>query len=265
MYYPRVRTALFLIGSLLSLWSCGTIPPLRGKIDVGQESFAIFVGGSGINGDLYAVRADGGPAIPITFTTIAELRPSLSPSGTEVAFLRGRSLRDSTPASVWVMNLLNGAERELRLPKNAPPPDRVAWTGDGGSVIVAAGTATYRIHAPPAAQDAVEVPPADRAEADSALAVLVGNPVFGQVVPCKRSADLCVVGRTGKPGILAQAAKDPVRWGPDSVAFFVGELLQIRPLARGRPRLLNWSDVPAMPRQMTFYQAREKTSTPEQM
>jgi hypothetical protein len=129
-------------------------------------------------------------------------------------------------------------------------------------VIVAAGNTTYRVHAPPAAQDAVEVPPADRAEAESSLAVLVGDPVFAQVVPCQRPEDLCVISRTGRPGILAQAARDPVRWGPDSVAFFVGELLQIRPLARGRPRLLNWSEVPARPRQMTFYQAPDKAPAP---
>jgi hypothetical protein len=246
--------------------ACGTLPPLRGKIEVGHESFAIFVGGNGLNGDLYAVRADGGPAIPITFTTVAELRPSLSPGGTEVAFLRGRSLRDSVPATIWVMNLLNGAERELRLPKGAPAPERVAWTGDGGSVLVSAGEQAYRVNAPPQAQDAVEVPPEERAAADSSLAVLIGDPVFARVIPCQRPEDLCVVSRSGKPGILAQSARDPVRWGPDSVAFFVGELLQIRPLARGRPRLLNWSEVPARPRQMTFFQApAEKAGPVDQM
>jgi hypothetical protein len=255
-----------LLFTVVLVLACGTLPPLRGKIDVGHESFAIFVGGSGLNGDLYAVRADGGPATPITFTTVAELRPSLSPGGTEVAFLRGRSLRDSVPATVWVMNLLNGAERELRLPKGAAAPERVAWTGDGGSVIVAAGETAYRINAPPAASAAVEVPSQERASAESSLAVLVGDPVFARVIPCTRPQDLCVVLPSGKLGILAQAAHDPVRWGPDSVAFFVGELLQIRPLARGRPRLLNWSDVPARPRQMTFFQAAtEKAGPVDQM
>jgi hypothetical protein len=251
---------------LFAVFACGTLPPLRGKIDVGHESFAIFVGGNGLNGDLHAVRADGGPAIPITFTTVAELRPSLSPAGTEVAFLRGRSLRDSLPATIWVMNLLNGAERELRLPKGAAAPERVAWSSDGGSVLVAAGEAVYRINAPPAASNPVEVPPEQRAAAESTLAVLLGDPVFARVIPCTRPQDLCIVTGSGKPGILAQAAHDPVRWGPDSVAFFVGELLQIRPLARGRPRLLNWSDVPARPRQMTFFQAPgEKAGPSDQM
>jgi hypothetical protein len=263
---PLRRCSLLLASYLLLLPSCGTLPPLRGKIEVGRESFAIFVGGNGLNGDLYAVRADGGPAIPITFTTVAELRPSLSASGTEVAFLRGRSLRDSTPASIWVMNLLNGADRELRLPKGAAAPEQVAWSQDGGSVIVRAGAAWYRINVPPESSTVLEIPEAERAAAESSLAVLVGDPPFARVISCKRPEDLCVIPRKGREGILAQAARDPLRWGPDSVAFFVGDLLQIRPLARGRPRILNWSDVPAAPRQMTFFQAPAQSAGPsEQM
>jgi hypothetical protein len=100
------------------------------------------------------------------------------------------------------------------------------------------------------------VPAAERAAAESSLSVLLGDPVFARVVRCKRPEDLCVIPRSGRSAILAQSASDPLRWGTDSVGFFVGELLQIRPLAKGRPRLLNWSSVPARPRQMTFFQAR---------
>lgn len=231
---------------------CGSLPPLRGKIDVGREAYAVFVGGSGLNGDLYAVRADGGPALPITFTAVAELAPALSPSGTDIAFLRARSLRDTTPGAVWVMNLLNGAERELRLPKEAGAPQRVGWSSDGKSVIVATAGNFFRFNAPPARPKPEPVPPAEQAAADSRLSVLLGDPVFGRVVTCRKGTYLCV--ETGKgPGILAQSAHDPVRWGPDSVAFFVHNLLQIRPLARGRPRIMNWSSVPPRPRQMTFF------------
>jgi hypothetical protein len=209
-----------------------------------------------MNGDLYAVRANGGPAYPITFTAVGELRPALAPSGTDVAFLRGVSLRDSTPATVWVMNLLNGAERELRLPKGAGAPQRVGWTPDGRLVLVQTANELYQREAPPSRKNAEPVPTAERAAAESSLSVLVGDPVFARVVPCQRAEDLCVIPRRGRPGILAQAASDPVRWGPDSVAFFTGELLQIRPLAKGRPRLLNWSNVPARPRQPTFFEAK---------
>ena len=240
---------------LLPLTSCGTLPPLRGKIDVGRESYAVFVGGSGMSGDLYAVRANGGPVYQITFTTVAELRPALAPNGTDLAFLRGLSLRDSTPASLWIMNLLSGAEREVELPKGAGPPSRVVWSPDGAALIVQAANGLYRLGAPPARPNAQPVPAAERASAESTLSVLLGDPVFARVVPCKRAEDLCVIPRSGRSGILAQAASDPVRWGTDSVAFFAGELLQIRPLARGRPRLLHWSDAPARPRQVTFFQA----------
>ena len=240
----------------LILLACGTLPPLRGKIDVGRESYAVFVGGSGLSGDLYAVRANGGPVYPITYTTVAEMRPALAPNGTDVAFLRGLSLRDSTPASLWVMNLLNGAERELELPKGAGPPLKVGWTADGAWLIVQTSSELYRLKPPPDKSTPQPVPTAERAAAESSLSVLLGDPVFARVIPCKRQEDLCVMPRSGRSGILAQAASDPVRWGPDSVAFFAGELLQIRPLARGRPRLLHWSDAPARPRQVTFFELR---------
>jgi hypothetical protein len=237
--------------------ACGTLPPLRGKIDVGREPYAVFVGGSGASGDLYAVRADGGPAFPITYTPVAELAPALAPNGTDLAFLRSQSLRDTTPASVWVMNLLNGSERELELPKVAGIPEQVGWSDDGTAVIVRTGQGLYQFDAPPAKPDARPVPAADYAVAESSLAVLLGDPVFARVVLCQRPSDLCLTTRRGAPGILAQAARDPVRWGTDSVAFLVGDnLLQIRPLAKGRPRALNWSNVPARPRQLTFFQGQ---------
>ena len=65
---------------------------------------------------------------------------------------------------------------------------------------------------------------AGRAAAESSLAVLLGDPVFARVVPCQRTSDLCLSPATrGAPGFLAQAARDAVRWGPDSVALLVGE------------------------------------------
>ena len=254
-----VRSHRFTVYRLLftlsfSLACSGTLPPLRGKIDVGREPYAIFVGGKPPAGDLYAVRANGGPAVPITFTPVAELMPALHPSGTQVAFLRGESLHDATPTTVWVMNLLNGAERELQLPKDAGRPRRIGWTPDGESLVLRTGRGVYRLNAPPAEPDPQPVARAERAAAESSLAVLLGDPIFASVVSCRSGTYLCVVNRRGKPGILAQAARDPVRWGPDSVAFFVGPLLQIRPLRRGRPRLMLWSNVPEKPRQITFFE-----------
>lgn len=237
----------------LFLLSCsGTLPPLRGQIEVGRDAYAVFVAGSGTGGDLYAVRGEGGVPIPITFTNVAELSPALSPDGTELAFLRGLSLRDSTPATIWVMNLLNGAERELPLPKGAAAPRRVGW-GLGHTVVVETGGGLFSIHAPPSAPDPQPIPAASRAVAESSLSVPLGDPVFATVVPCETSGDLCVVADTGAPGVLARGAHDPLRWGPDSVAFFVDDEVEVRPLARGRPRRLELSGAPARPRQMTFF------------
>jgi hypothetical protein len=244
-----------ILAGCAALLACeGTLPPLRGQITVGRESYAIFVGGSApAGGDLFAVRADGGSVVPITYSNVGESRPALSPDGGAVAFLRGASLRDSMPGSVWVMNLLSGSERELPLPKGVGAPRRVAWSRDGGSLVVEAAGGLYLIMAPPASPAPRAVQPAERAAAESSLAVLLGDPVFGEVVPCADPGDLCVQADTGSPGLLARDAHDPLRWGPDSVAFFMGDEVEIRPLGPGRARRLSWSNLPRRPRQMTAF------------
>ena len=242
-------------GHLLLLTACDpTLPPLRGQMEIGRDPYAVFVGGQGPNSDLYAVRPEGGPPVRMTFTNVAELAPALSPDGGGLAFLRGTSLTDSTPASIWVMNLLSGSERELVLPTGGGRPAAVGWEAGGKSLIVAASKGLYRFQAPPADPDPRPVPAADRVRAESTLAVLLGDPVFTRVVPCKKTRrDLCVVGATGRSGLLAQAVRDPVRWGGDSVAFFVGDRLQVRPLGPGRGRILMMSQAPERPRAMTFF------------
>ena len=251
------RVASLLTSYLLPLTvltaSCDpTLPPLRGQMEIGSDAYAVFVGGSGNNSDLYAIRPEGGQPVTITFTTVAELRPSLSPDGGALAFLRGASLRDSTPSSVWVMNLLSGSERELPLPKGAGRPAQVAWEPAGTSVILRAEQGLYRVSAPPLAPSPRAVPAEEGTRADSTLAVLLGKPVFATVVPCQDPEDLCVRAE-GASGLLARGARDPARWGDDSVAFFVGDELEIRPLAKGRPRRLAWTHTPANPRQLTFF------------
>jgi hypothetical protein len=246
--------SLFPVTLLVS--SCDpTLPPLRGQMEIGRDPYAVFVGGVGPNSDLYAVRPEGGLPVRITFTNVAELAPALSPDGRSLAFLRGASLSDSTPASVWVMNLLSGGERELVLPQGAGRPVDVGWESDGRSLIVSASKGLYRFNAPPAEPDPRPVPAAERVRAESTLAVLLGDPVFTRVVRCKETRrDLCVVRATGRPRLLAQAVRDPVRWGGDSVGFFVGDRLQVRPLGPGRGRILMMTKTPERPRGMTFFE-----------
>jgi hypothetical protein len=214
----------------------------------------VFVAGTApAGGDLYAVGTDGGPAVQITFTNVGEMRPELSPNGATVAFLRGASLRDSTPGSVWVMDLRTGADRELSLPKGAGVPRRLGWTRDDSSLVVQTDSNLYRLDPPPGPGKVAVISTGRRAAAESSLSVLLGSPVFGQVVACAGIQALCVKGDTGAPGMLARGARDPVRWGPDSVAFLVGDQLEIRPLGPGRARRLLWSSFPGHPRQPTAF------------
>jgi hypothetical protein len=214
----------------------------------------VFVGGDGqAGGDLYAVRTSGGRAIPITFSTVGEMRPAISPDGGAVAFLRAGSLKDSAPASVWVLNLINGAERQVELPDGAGPPEQVGWTDGGRSLVMRAGGRLYRAEAPPAEGTARPVPVARRASAESALAVLLGRPAFARAVPCANPEDLCVVGDTGSAVLFARGAREPARWGDDSVAYLEGDRLMVRPLAAGRARQVEWSALPARPRQLSVF------------
>jgi hypothetical protein len=224
-------------------------------MEIGRDPYAVFVGGSGPNSDLYAIRPEGGQPIRITFTNVAELRPALSPDGGGLAFLRGASLRDSTPTTIWVMNLLSGAERELVLPRAAGRPLRLGWEPGGTSLVVATETGLYRVAAPPETAEPRPIDPGQSARAESSLGVLLGDPVFARVVRCENAVDLCVTGDSG-PAVLARGARDAVRWGADSVAFFVGDNLQIRPLGAGRPRRLVWSNAPKQPREVTFFEGR---------
>ena len=246
-------------GALALVAACGgTLPPLRGHMVVGTDAYAVFVaGGAPAGGDLYAVRTEGGPAIQITFTPVGEMRPALSPDGSLLAFIRGQSLRDSTPGTVWVMNLLTGAEREIELPRGAGVPDRLGWARDGRSLVVAAAGGLYRADAPPRESEARPVPPAGRAAAESSLAILVGEPAFARVVPCAEPGALCVAADTGAPGLLARDAHGALRWGPDSVAFFRGGVVEIRPVGPGRGRLLR---VEKGGREMTVFVGRKVRS-----
>lgn len=246
---------LRLAGGLLLISACeGGFLPLRGMFEVGRDPMVVFVGGEGPSGgDLYALLATGGRPVPITFTAVGEMRPAVAPDGGAVVFLRAGSLDDSLPASVWVLNLTNGAERRIELPEDAGRPERVGWTDAGRALVISAGEALYRAAAPPVDGPARPIAGAGRAAAESALAVLLGNPVFARAVPCANGEDLCLAGDTGLPAILARGAREPARWGDDSVAYLVGDRLVVRPLGAGRARVVNWSGVPVRPRQLSMY------------
>jgi hypothetical protein len=281
---------LTLLLSLPLAAGCNTIlPPLRGEIDVGRDRYAVFVGGDDHASDLYALDAHGG-VFPITYTAVAELAPALSPDGIYVALLRAATLRDSLPGTAWVLDLRTGSERELSLPRDAGAPRRIGWAfrmagaahraagetnaasragtaaivaeaaDTAAPVFVAADSGVYRFDPPIGRVKPRLVGAAERATADSSFAVLLGAPAFARVVACETEAGaLCVAGDTGAPELLARDARDPVRWGSDSVAYFSRGALEIRPLGPGRARRVDWANPPPRPRAMTFFPGRPTT------
>ena len=59
--------------------------------------------------------------------------------------------------------------------------------------------------------------------------MLVGDPVAGQVISCESGGGLCIrVGGESQP--LDSVGTEPLRWGSDSVAYRVGDLVVVRPL-----------------------------------
>jgi hypothetical protein len=240
----------------LFLVACGGISPLRGHAVVGRDAYLVLVGdGPAGQADLFAVRADGGPVFPLTYSSVPERAPALSPNGGTVAFLRGHTPADPHPGAVWVLNLLSGGERELQLPREAPPADQVGWSADGRSLYVRAGRLTYRLAAPPALPTPRPVSGREWFTAESSFAVLLGEPVFARVLPC--AGELCVQDRSGVPAPLAPGARAAVRWGPDSVAYLLGQDLIVRPVGPGHARAVQWSGAPGRARDLTFFPGKD--------
>jgi hypothetical protein len=220
----------------------GTLPPLRGQIEVGREAYAVVAAGrDAASGDLYAVRASGGPVIPITFSSVGETRPALSPDGRRLAFLRGRAVADSTPGSVWVMDLLTGGEREVSLPRQAGIPRQVGWSPDGSRLTVATTAGCFA----PALRGRIRAVPASRAErapptpAWRCCSVTRCSPARYPAPSRNRSASW----EHRRPRPPGEHARAPARWGTDSVAFLVGNAIEVRPL--GWPGATDqWSGLP---------------------
>jgi dipeptidyl aminopeptidase/acylaminoacyl peptidase len=249
-----------LTASCLLLTACGGISPLRKHAIVGRDSYAVFVAdGADGAGELFAVRGDGGPVFPITFTPVREAKPALSPDGFMLAFLRTRRVQDTVPSSVWVMNLLTGAERRIELPAESEG-EAVGWSRDGRSLVVSAGRFAWEVPAPPELSEPRAIPPSRWHRVDSALGVFVGDPPFARVYQCEES--LCAAPARGSPASLAENARDPARWGPDSLAYFsAGELL-VRPAGPGKARAVPWTAVPPNPRQLSAFPGAPSLNRP---
>jgi hypothetical protein len=223
---------------------------------VGRDSYAIFTAdGPDGSGDLFGVRGDGGPVFQITFTPVREARPALAPDGSMLAFLRSRSRADSLIGTPWVMNLLTGAERRLELPAGVAT-DAIGWSRDGRLVYLRAGRFAYQLPAPPAFGRARAVPPSEWHRVDSAVSVFAGEPPFARIAECEGS--LCAITAAGRSVSIADGGRDPARWGADSLGYFVGDKLMVRPNGPGRPRHVGWDRPPRRPRELTAFAGRRE-------
>ena len=238
--------------ALSALAACRiSMSPLQNRIAPGEEPFAVFVadGEAGV-GDLYAVRTDGGPVIPVTYTRVRELAPSLSPAGTALAFLREGAAGNPATRRVVVMNLLNGDERVVST--SGQPPDAVAWSADGTLLFIRSGAIILAAAAPPAEGGTRSLDSAEALHADSAFWTLLGTPAFGRAVDCPEGG-VCVLLADGERSVLATDGRGGARWGSDSVGYFSGTNFVVRPLGAGRARELKLIPPRANPRELTFF------------
>jgi hypothetical protein len=246
---PRPKSALL---ALLVLTACRiSMSPLQNRMAPGEEPFAVFVadGEAGL-GDLYAIRTDGGTTVPVTYTRVREFAPALSPTGTALAFIREGVTGDSTSRRVVVMNLLNGNERVIAT--SGAPPAAVAWSADASLLYIKAGTAVLAAAAPPAERSVRTLGGSEATHADSAFWALLGTPAFGRAVECPEGG-VCVLLPDGTRSVLAEDGRGGVRWGSDSVGYFVGPDFVVRPLGAGRARELKLLPPRGNPREMTFF------------
>jgi Tol biopolymer transport system component len=229
----------------------GTLSPLSNRLKIGEESYVVFAAdGEDGKGDLFASPSGGGQAFQVTFTRLDERMPALSPDGTVLAFLRSVAPGDTTSVSVVLLNLLSGAERWM----DAPPGSRaVAWSSDGSTLLVQAGSGILRTTTPPQPMTLEPVPASGQAQADSLFRVLLGDPPVGEAVTCGTGTGVCARLANGDSLTLSGEGSAPVHWGTDSVAYLERGSFVVRPLAGGRTRTVTWTGSIGHPRGLTYF------------
>ena len=235
----------------LTVWACA-VTPLSNRIQVGEEAFVVGVG-EGRDGatDLFAAPASGGAFVRFTFTRAEERMPRLSPAGTAVAFLRRDGTGSEAGWSLVILDLRTNAERRAALPSGATV-ERIGWTGDGRSVVLAAGR-LYRLSAN-GEPVLAPVPDPEAPAADSLTRELLGAPAAAMVEPC--GAGSCVRTAGGETDSLGSGVTGAIRWGADSLGYFTSRGFQVRPLSGGASRRPDWSNPPGALRQLSYHPGR---------
>jgi hypothetical protein len=231
-----------------------TFYPLKNRITPGLDPFIVFVAeGQGGARELWAAHTGGGRAYQLTYTLGDESAPALTPTGGVLAFLRSTGPGDSAGRRIWFMNLVTGAERDLPPLPDASIPSRLAFSADGTRLYVRTPTGLWRVDAPPAPAAVGRVTGVDSLAADSALTVYLGDPPFARIGACAvRTGWICAFPPGNEETPLQEGGVDPVRWGPDSVGYLVGDRLVVRSGGAGRSREVMWTGVPPRPATPTY-------------
>lgn len=213
------------IALLAGVLACA-VSPITGKIEPGDDPFVIGVGeGPDGNIDLFAAPANGGTFHRLTFSQPAEAWPVLDSTGTRVAFFR--RYQDGK-IEVVTLDLATMAESRWQV-ASADDDARLAWVPGHDSVMV--------------------VGPAG---VNGAGAILLGAPAFARIARCDSTPGWCVRAAQGETQ-LPEEASEPMRWGPDAVAYRIGEGIEVRPLEGGRTRPITWTNRPKNLRQLTHH------------
>ena len=235
--------------------------PLMNRIDVGQEPIVVFVAeGSDGSTDLFASSSAGGTVFQLTYNRPVESNPALAPGGVLLAFLRHPLRADSTGRELVVMNLANNNERRIALPESAGALMQLAWLEDGSAIILKTTTGIWRVNPPPAKPDPTHLDPEKSVAAETTLAVTLGKPVIAWAAECRSTPGICALVNGEEIQQLSEIGTAPFRWGTDSVAWFIDERIEVRPLGGGKTRQLIWSNPPSNPRQAAW--ARPLTDSP---
>lgn len=208
----------------------------------------VFVGeGADGHTDLFTTTTGGGSVFQLTFTPVVERAPALAASGGMVAFLRSRDTLPETPRSIVIMNLQSGAERIVPLPTGAGAPRQLGW-GRGDSVLYIVTTlGAWRAPMPPRGDSASRATGGDSVAALRSMGGWLGASRFAEAIACP--SGLCIIGPERDTTLLNPTGRDPMRWGDDSVAWFEGSTIVVRPLGPGRARRATLKDPPANPRE----------------
>jgi len=259
------------LAGVAALLGCQGVSPLTNKIAVGQEPLVVMVGtGPDNQVDLFAASPGGGVVHRLSFTRNVEFSPAIHPGGAAVAFLRRATTPADSTARLSVMNLVNAAEREAVVPPGIGRPQRVGWNRDGTRLYVTGEYGFAASPAPPAAMElaVLEAGNPEIALADSATAILLGDPPIARVEACSGSCIaaaaqvMCVVSPSGERQELGPLVRWPARWGADSLGYVEGDRVMVRSLAGGKARVIAFTRMPKQPGMLSYW-AKPKTESRE--